>query len=159
MPGMQQDTRLDIVGGLYYQRFHTPGLGYQPCAFNEARDPQGNVIKIPISNFNPGSIIPVTFLPSGLTYYSKKLLKEMFARYKSIFTWGVDLAPVLEPEGNQAAPFSEDFNASWKAKQLGFQPYVHTGVVGLHECRAVVGPKWLLPLPGSDPSTGVCAVV
>lgn len=148
------ETGLDLVGGLYFQRF----APYQPVMFNEGKDDKGTPIKVPVTGWKPGDIVPATFVPSGLTVYKRRLLEAMFARYKSPFTWGVDVAPVLEPEGNQATPYSEDFNFTWKAKQIGFQPFVHTGVVGLHEVRAVVGPKWLLPYPSNDPYHGVVAV-
>ena len=35
----------------------------------------------------------------------------------------------------------------------------NTGVVGLHEVRSVVGPKWMIPLPSPDPTHGVLGVV
>lgn len=149
------ETELPLVSGLYMQRF-PPYLG---CLFSEGKDAQGAPIKIPIEGWKPGDIVPATFIPSGLTLYRHELLQALFSRFKSPFTWGVDVAPVLEPEGNQAPPFSEDFSCSWKAKQLGFQPMVHTGVVGLHESRCVIGPRWVVPYPSNNPLHGVCGVM
>mgnify|MGYP001575302423 CR=1 FL=1 len=146
-------TGLDLVGGLYFQRFYP----FLPVCFNEGRDDKGNVTKVPITGWKPGDIFPATFVPSGLTLYRRRLLEAMFSRFPRPFEWGVDTAPV-PTENGQVPPFSEDFSFSWRARQLGFQPFIHSGVVGLHECRAVVGPKWLLPYPSNDPYHGVVGV-
>lgn len=146
-------TGLDIVGGLYYQRFYP----YSPVLFNAAKDEKGNVNKVLPTGWKPGDLVPCDFLPCGLTFYTRRLLETMFQRHPTPFAWGVDTAPVPDYGGGQVPPFSEDFTFSWRAKQLGFQPYCHTGIVGLHETRAIIGPRWMLPLPSSDPSYGVCA--
>lgn len=150
-----QATGLDLVGGLYFQRRYP----YAPVVFNQGRDDKGNHIKVPVTGWKPGDIVPCTFLPSGLTYHSRRLLEAVFERYKSPFTYGQDVAPVMEPEGVQALPFSEDFSFSFKSKQIGYQPYCHTGIVGLHETRAVVGPRWILSLPDPNPLNGLCEAV
>ena len=158
-------TGLELVGGLYYQRYPTQLVpnssifGYLPVMFNIAKTQEGAFISIPVTGWNPGDIVPVTFVPSGLTVYRHSLLVKLFQRYKSLFTWGVDIAPVLEPEGTPATPFSEDFSCSWKATQIGVQPYIATGICGLHETLCVIGPKWRIPLPSPDPLHGVCGVV
>ena len=148
------ETGLDLVSGLYFQRFHP----YIPCAFNAVRDDKGNVQKAPITGWKPGDIVPCQFVPSGLTIYRRRMLEKVFERHPLPFMWGVDVAPVPD-YGGQAIPFSEDFAFSWKAYELGFQPMVHTGVVGLHEVRAVVGPRWIIPMPSPEPIMGVCGVV
>lgn len=147
-------TGLDIVSGLYYQRF----FPYQPVAFNPSQDQQGNIIRVPVTGWNPGDIFPATFIPSGLTIYRRRLLAALFSRFERIFEWGVDVKPIPMEGGGQVPPFSEDFVLSWRALQLGFQPFVHSGVVGLHEVRGVVGPRWKLPLPDPNPLYGVCGV-
>lgn len=147
------ETGLDIVSGLYYQRFHP----YLPVVFNEGRDEQGSVIKVPVQ-FKPGDIVPAVFIPCGLTLYRRRLLEAVFSRWPRPFEWGVDVAPVPSEEG-QAPPYSEDFAFSYRARQLGFQPYVHCGVYGLHEVRAVVGPRWVVPYPSNDPAHGVVGVL
>lgn len=149
------NTGLDIVGGLYFQRF-PPHL---PVAFNEGRDDKGNIVKVPIAGWKPGDIVPATFLPSGLTLYRRGLLSRMFERFPRPFEWGVDTAPVPTEGGGQVPPFSEDFVFSFRSRQIGFQPFVMTGVWGLHECRAAVGPRWAVPYPSNEPTFGVVGVV
>lgn len=148
------ETGLDLVGGLYFQRFYP----YMPVMFNEGKDDKGNPTKIPVTGWKPGDIVPCTYVPSGLTLYRRRLLEAMFSRFPRPFEWGVDVAPI-PAENGQVPPFSEDFTFSWRAKQLGVQPYILTGVVGLHEVRAVVGPRWLLPYPSNDPYHGLVALV
>jgi hypothetical protein len=148
-----QQTGLDLVGGLYYQRFHP----YLPCVFNMGRDQQGNIVKVPVTGWKPGDIFPAHFIPSGLTYHSHRFLQALFARFPRPWEWGVDTAPVPAEEG-QVPPFSEDFTLSFRAVQMGFQPYMHSGVVGVHEVRAIVGPKWMFPIPDANPLNGVCTV-
>lgn len=148
------DTKLDIVGGLYYQRFPP----FMPVMFNQGRDDKGNPVRILPTNWKPGDLVPVDFLPSGLTLYRRRLLEAVFSRFPRPFEWGHDIAPVPSESGS-CPPFSEDFVMSWRCKQLGFQPYCHTGIVGLHEVKAVVGPKWMIALPSPDPLHGSVSVV
>ena len=145
-------TGLDVVSGLYYQRYYP----YMPVVFNEGRDAQGNPVKVSIP-FTPGDIVPATFIPTGLTIYRHRAVKAGFERWPRLFEWGVDVTPVPSEDGT-VPPFSEDFVASWRLKQLGFQPHVATGIVGMHEVRATVGPRWIVPGPSSDPLHGVCGV-
>jgi len=149
------ETKLMIVSGLYYQRFNP----YQPVIFNEGKDEKGTVVRIPVAGWNPGDIVPCTFVPSGLTIYRLGLLKDMFANFPLPFMWGVDIAPVPDTNGMQAPPMSEDFTFSWRAKQLGYQPFIHTGIVGLHETRAVIGPKWMIAAPSPDPINGMIGII
>lgn len=151
-----QQTGLDLIAGLYYQRIY-PHL---PVCFNQGKDDQGNMGRVPVQGWKPGEIFPATFIPSGLTLYTRRLLTVMFERYNSCpFYWGLDNAPLLDPSGNPVPPFSEDFTFSWRAQQQGFQGHVHSGVVGIHEVRAGIGPKWMVPEPGADALYGVCGVV
>lgn len=94
-------TGLELVGGLYYQKVYP----YLPVMFNMGKNEKGEFISTPITNWNPGDIVPATFVPSGLTVYRHSLLQKLFARFPSPFTWGHDLTPVLEPDGTQAPKF------------------------------------------------------
>ena len=144
-------TGLDIVSGLYYQK----SLPYMPVMFNDGQDDQGNSIMVPVIDWAPGDIVPCALIPSGLTVYRLQLLAKIFEHFPRPFEWGIDVAPVPTEKG-QLPPSSEDFTFSLRAKSLGFQPFVNTGVVGLHEVRAVVGPKWVVGLPSSNPLYGIC---
>lgn len=144
------ETELDIVSGLYYQKIWP----YIPIIFNERRDAEGNIEKIPVMNWKPGDIVPCTFIPSGLTLYRLSLLKKMFEHFPRPFEWGIDVKSTFT-EDEQLPLASEDFTFSFRAKSLGFQPYVNTNIIGLHEVRAVVGPQWVLGRPSSNPLYGV----
>lgn len=146
-------TGLDLVSGLYYQRFHP----YLPVAFNLGYDEKGTPIRVPVRGWQPGDTFPCTFIPTGLTIYRQRLLSALFSRYPRPFEWGVDVAPIPVEEG-RLSPFSEDFNASIRSQSLGFQGYVNSKVVGFHEVLAVVGPKWVVPWPSSDPLHGLVGV-
>lgn len=150
------NTRLPIVSGLYYQRFWP----FLPCFFTQGRDEKGNHTKVPITGWKPGDIVPATFIPGGLLVVRREALEKMFARFPRPWTWGVDIAPIPDYDGGQVPPFSEDFNFSYRAStQLGIQPFVATSVIGFHEVRAVVGPRWVLPLASPDPLHGVCGIL
>lgn len=94
------ETKLDIVGGLYYQRFPP----YMPVMFNEGKDDKGNPVRVLPTGWKPGDLVPVTFLPSGLTLYRRRLLEAMFARFPRPFEWGHDIAPTPSESGT-APPF------------------------------------------------------
>ena len=149
------ETKLDIVSGLYYQRFHP----YMPVMFNEGRNENGESVRVPVIGWKPGDVVPCDFIPSGLTIYRLNMLRAMLNVYPLPFMWGVDIAPVPDVGGSVAPAMSEDFSFSWKAKQIGYRGYVMTSVVGLHETRAVIGPKWLIPAPSPDPTNGMIGVV
>lgn len=150
------ETNLDLVAGLYFQRFHP----YLPVCFNQGKDDKGAIGKVAIVGWKPGDIFPADFVPSGLTLYRLRMLKVMFERFQGMpFLWGLDNAQRLDASGNQIPPFSEDFTFSFRAKQIGFQGYIHSGVVGIHETRAAIGPRWLVPQADADPLHGVCGVV
>lgn len=148
------DTQLDLVAGLYYNRNYP----HVPLIFNEGRDANNNFIKVPVRDWKPGDLVPCTFVPGGLTIYRRRLLDAMFARYPRPFEFGMDIAPV-PTEGGQVPPFFDDDTFAWRAKQMGVQGFCHTGVVGLYEVRAVVGPRWTIPYPATDPLAGVVGVI
>lgn len=144
------ETGLDLVGALYYRRQHP----FKP-AFGDL-DEKGELFT---PDFNRGDLVPATFLPSGATLYRRSLLERMFEKYQRPFEWGLDVAEVPYEDG-LVPPNSEDYVFSLRAKQMGVQGYVHTGLPCLHETSAVVGPKWLVPGPDlADPTTGYCSVL
>mgnify|MGYP001588518333 CR=1 FL=1 len=150
-------TNLPFVSAIYWQKFY-PHL---PVPANEGTNEQGEAIKIPITGWQPGQIVPATFVPTGALLLKRSVLEEMFSHYPEPFKWGVSTGPVYDIKDGQIEQvpgFSEDFLFSFRAKQLGIQPMVHTGVAVFHELRAVVGPRWLLPLPHPDPSFGIVGV-
>lgn len=144
-----------LVSGLYYQRFWP----YMPVAFNSGRNEKGEHIRVPVTGWKPGDIFPADFVPAGLLVVSRRLMMTVFERHPLPFFWGVDVAPVPDVGGGQAYPASEDFTFSLRCAQLGYRALVHSGVVALHEVRAVVGPKWMIPMPSPDPLHGIVGVV
>lgn len=154
------ETNLPVVSGLYYQRFWP----FMPAFFEIGQNEKGEAIRVPIGGWTPGQIVPATFVPTGALLIKRMVLEEVFKHYPEPFKWGVGAAPILEMKDGQvvqAPGFSEDFAFSFKCKQLGFQPFVATGLACLHEFRGVVGPKWIpgLNLPHPDPLYGVCGVI
>ena len=149
-------TGYDLIGGLYYQRFHP----FNPAFFGEGINSKGEILKTTISGWKPGDIIEATFVPSGATYYSLKCLEHMFTRFPRPFEWGLDSAPVPSEDG-PLIQCSEDFMFSYRAKHiLGIQPYIHTGLACLHEVRAVVGPRWSVKGPDYNSETaGICGTI
>ncbi|MDP2660645.1 MAG: hypothetical protein Q8R28_07945 [Dehalococcoidia bacterium] len=143
-------TGLELVGGLYFRRQHP----YSP-AFADVAMVDGQPVAATPQGWQPGDLVPATFLPSGATLYRTSLLERMFKRFLRPFEWGLDVAGVPWEEG-LVPPNSEDYVFSWRAKHyLGVQGYVHTGLACLHETRVVVGPKWAVRSPDlSDPNLG-----
>lgn len=145
-------TGYDLIGGLYYQRFHP----FLPAFFDERFAEDGTRIKATPVNWTPGDIVAVAFVPAGATWYSRRLIERMMEVFPRPFEWGLDIAKVYSEEG-PLEEMSEDFMFSWRAKhRLGIQGYMHTGLACLHEIRGVVGPPWAVK--GHDPSTGVAGV-
>ena len=144
-----------LVSGLYFQRFW-PAI---PVAFNAGRNEKGEHVRVPVTGWKPGDIFPADFVPAGLLVVQRQLLIKVFERHPLPFFWGIDVAPVPDVGGGQAYPASEDFTFSYRCAQLGYRALVHSGVVGLHECRAVVGPRWIVPYPSSDPLHGVVGIL
>lgn len=147
---------LPVVSGLYYQRFHP----YQPCFFNQAADAQGNPIKTPVLGWTPGDLVPALFVPTGALLIKRSVVEEVLRRFDRPFVFGSDIAAVPDRQEGTVQPFSEDFVFSWRLKNyLGIDSYVDTSQVVMHEARAVVGPKWVLPTPDPNPLFGVCAII
>ena len=146
----------DLVSGLYYQRF--PPL--LPCFFNLALNEKKEAVRVNITGWQPGDIVPATFVPAGLLLIRRRVLELAFQHFGGTpFFWGLDTAPLPDPAGGIAPTFSEDFNFSFKCQdRLRIQPMVMTSVVGIHESWGTVGPRWMLPMPELDPLYGVAGV-
>lgn len=123
----------DLIGGLYYRR----GPPFKPAAGNAGRDQAGELTILDLQPHHPGDIIPVDFLPSGCTLISRRCMEALRAAYPRPFDWGVDIVRVPDGNGGLLPPFSEDFIFSWRCRELGYQPWLHTGVVCAHELSAV----------------------
>ena len=151
-------TNLPFISAIYWQKFPP----FMPVFFNEGVDDKGQPIKVPITGWQPGQIIPATFVPTGALLLKRMVLEEMFKHYPEPFKWGVTTGPVFDVKDGQIEQvpgFSEDFVFSYRVlKELKIQPMVHTGIVVYHELQAVVGPRWLLPLPHPEPTFGVLGV-
>jgi hypothetical protein len=135
----------DLVGGLYFKR----QTGQVATAGNLVLNPSDKANPFVISGLPPfqyGEIIPVDFIPMGATLVSRRCLEAVAQAFKHPFDWGYDPAfgPYTGPDGQPLPGFSEDYIFSYRAKQLGFQPWLHTGVQCLHEVEGMVGMRGLL---------------
>ena len=138
-------TGRDLVGALYFKR----GAPYEPAAGMAVSTPEDavNPVKVgPLPRFNYGDIIPVDFLPCGATLISRRVIEAMVETYRHPFAWGADPAfgPALGPDGLPMPAFSEDYLFSFRAKQLGFQPWLHSGLICNHEMTGWVGLRGLV---------------
>ena len=127
----------DVIGAMYFRRFPP----FAPAACMLQVMPDGKLQPGPLPPYKPGDILPVDFLPTGATYYSRRCLQAMFANFPRPFIWGVDVAPVMDERGQPLFPFSEDFIFSFRAKTLGFQSWLHCGILCRHEFMAVATDK------------------
>lgn len=134
----------DFIGALYFKR----GDNYPPSAAMQdlhPEDPLNPVRVAPLPRFNFGDIIPVDFLPAGATLYSRRLLEEMVKAYGHPFEWGADPAfgPYMGPDNKPMLSFSEDYTFSHRARQIGYQPWLATGIQCFHEMTGWVGIRGL----------------
>lgn len=145
------ESGLDLASGLYYQ----PHGQYLPYVLNLGRDAQGNWLPTQVTGWQMGSLVAVDLLPAGMLLVKRRVVERAFERFPLPFQWGADVA--LLPD---VLPLASDFVFSWRCKTaLGVQGFVHTGVVGLKQVRALVGPRWVVPMPSPDPLHGVVGVV
>jgi hypothetical protein len=128
------DAGRDLIGALYHQRFPP----YLPTAFMRGEEPDGGIRKDPLPEFQYGDIIPVDFLATGATLISRMCMETVIAKYPRPYEWGLDLTLVPTDDGKTLPATGEDFMFSLRAKEVGFTPYLHTGVQALHEVSAVV---------------------
>lgn len=137
-------TGRDLVGALYFKR----GDNYPPSASTLIYTPEDKASPIkmgPLPKFNYGDIIPVDFLPAGATLISRRCLEDVARNFGHPFEWGMDpgFGPFMGPDGQPLPGFSEDYMFSWRAKQIGYQPFLATGIVCLHEMTGHVGIRGL----------------
>lgn len=120
-------TGKEIVGGLYYRR--TPP--FTPVPSVRIVNAEGKIGLKEIDVNPPGAMIPCDFLPTGCTLYSRRAIETVMKFYPKPFEWTMDI-------DNKWQGVSEDFMFSWRAKELGIQPYVDTSIVCQHELQMVV---------------------
>lgn len=136
-------TGKDLVGGVYRQRFPP----YKIASFMKRMAPIPNqpgkmsMEKADLPAFQPGSVVPVDFLPTGCTLYSRRCMETVLARYPKPFEWTLDIdAP--------GSGLSEDFMFCERAKSLGIQPWLHTGIDCQHELAMAIGQGGLVGANG-----------
>ena len=137
-------TGRDLVSALYFKR----GDNYPPSAATLVQTPEDkeHPVKVgPLPKFNYGDIIPVDFLPAGALLISRRCLEDVAKAFVHPFEWGLDqgFGPFMGPDGQLLPPWSEDYMFSMRAKSLGFQPWLHTGIVCHHEMAGWVGIRGL----------------
>ena len=129
----------DFISGLYFRK----SPPYDPAAANyEIVDGDLRAKKLP--PYQPGEIMPVDFIPTGALMISRRCIEAMLAKYPRPFEWGLDIARVPGDDGLLPS-VSEDYMYSWRAKGLGFQPWLHTGVMCAHEMPGLATVKGLEP--------------
>lgn len=127
------ETGRDFIGALYFQRF-APWNPVPAMAEVEGdRIRRRELQAIPY-----GDMMPVDFVPTGATLYSRRIMEAMLKTYPRPFEWTMDID---KPGG-----LSEDFDFAIKARQIGFTGYVHTGIIAKHEVLMMVGPRGPEPL-------------
>ncbi len=133
---------LPIISGLYYQRFPTwNGITaeYLPCMFNEVIDANKVPTKQPITEWAPGSLLEVAYVPAGMLLVHRSVFERFIqAGVKRVFEWTLHA-------DNPSAGRSEDFEFAARARQLGFKCVVDTSVIGTHETPGRITPKGFLP--------------
>ena len=125
-------TQRDLVGCIYHQRFPP----FNPTAFIQGTDENGGLQKLPLPAHQRGDIIPVDFLATGSTLYSRRCMESVLAKYPRPFEWGIDIAGIPGDDGI-LPNLSEDFMFSVRARDMGFQPWLATGVEARHEMEVV----------------------
>ena len=128
-------TGRDLIGATYRRR-HPP---FDIIGATAMLDAKGQIIGVPIKNDRPGEIVPVDFLPTGATLISRRCLEAMFAVFPRPYMWGIDVAPVSDGAGGSLPQVSEDYVFSLRAKTIGYQPWLHTGLWCKHEIDGVFG--------------------
>lgn len=136
-----RDTNLPFVSGLYRRR-RAPFTWAAGMAEEVDEGPEGNrvhkVYMKDIPAFTPGAIIPVDFVPAGMSLIRRDIVALMLKSFPRPYEFTVDYNT---PPGEG---FSEDYAFSWRLKGLGIQPYIHTGVLGKHEMLARVTPEGMV---------------
>lgn len=133
--------RLPIVSGMYHQRFPTYAggdLSHLPCMFNEGPGPEGKVVRAAITNFQPGQLVEAVYVPGGCLLVHRSVFERFLQEgIRQIFRWTLN---VDNPQGR-----SEDFEFSYRAREMGIRAYVDTSVAAVHETPSRVTQKGLEP--------------
>lgn len=122
------ETKLLLIGCYYTHRFPP----YDPCFYGANKNEQGKLLKVALTGWNFGDILPVALMPSGATLIHRSVFEKMLqAGIKKPYEWTMDID---DPTG-----VSEDYNMSIRAISIGVQPYIHTGIQARHECLVTCG--------------------
>lgn len=122
-------TGRDLIGGFYRRR----GLPFDPSAALLVHTPNNEIVRAPLPSYTPGEIIPVDCLPTGAMLMSRRCVEALLQAYPLPFEWGWDIVLRKGQDGNVLPQWSEDYIMSIRAKAIGFQPWLHTGMVCKHE--------------------------
>ena len=125
-------TQRDLVGCIYHQRFPP----FHATAFLEGVNEHGDVDKLPLPPHQRGDVIPVDFLATGATLYSRRCIEAVRSKHPRPFEWGIDITKIPGDDG-PLPNFSEDYMFSIRARDLGFQPWLATGIEAQHETTVV----------------------
>ena len=136
----------DFIGGLYFRRYppYDPASGIG--VIEKGKEQDERAVRTILPPHNPGDIIPIDFLASGSTLLSRQCIETLLKAFPRPYDWGVDIAAVPDGFGGELPKFSEDFILSYRAKELGFQPWLHTGIICPHIMTGVAtnkGLEWL----------------
>lgn len=127
----------DLIGALYTRR----GPPFDPVAGCSTYNQEGRHIGFKMPSYNQGEIVPVDVLGMGATLISRRCVETVMLKYPRPFAWGMDLAEIREADGTLIPRTSEDYVFCLRAKECGFQPWVHTGKQAQHELLAVATPQ------------------
>ena len=131
------ETGRDLIGAMYTRR----GPPFAIVGGRATIDKEGRTISFDMPAYQQGEIVPVDVLGMGITLISRRCVQAVMAKHPRPFAWGVDLESIREENGTLVPRTSEDFNYCLRAKECGFQPWIHTGIQARHELMAVSTPQ------------------
>lgn len=124
-----QACGLPLISGAYMRR-QAPHV---ITAWNVSeKDGKKGMVSLPFDSYPPGSLVPADYLPGGLLLIRRDLMTAMLGAHPKPFEWTHDI-DIDEEKGDQG--YSEDYMFSSRAKSLGYQGFLHTGVFGQHETQ------------------------
>lgn len=131
------ETKVPLIGCYYTHRFPP----YEPCYYGAQKDKDGKILKVPLTGWNFGDILPCVFMPSGACLIHSSVFRKMLdSGIKKPYEWTLDID---NPTG-----LSEDYYFSVKAIEIGIQPYLHTGIQAKHESLATCGVRGIEAVTG-----------
>jgi len=131
------ETGRDLIGALYTRR----GPPFSPVGGNEVFDPEGRSTGFGMPAHQKGDVVPVQVLGMGATLISRRCVESIMAKYPRPFAWGLDLASIKEEDGSLIPRTSEDYVFCLRAAEVGYQPWIHTGIEARHEFLAMSTPN------------------